>query len=134
MYSSAAEFPLDEAEVAALLGESRERNAAVGITGVLLYIRLDYEHAAFLQVLEGPDQAVEETYRRIERDELHRGVTVLSGGAFAQLRYRRWTMMFVEIDRAALCVAAGAGPEADTDTDALLRDRGAMAAVLDQCS
>ncbi len=53
-------------ELRAILEISRHNNQASGITGLLLYI-----DGGFLQVLEGEDRAVQETYARIRADQRH---------------------------------------------------------------
>ncbi len=127
-YSSVAAFAMSESEVAALLSRSRELNAADGITGLLVHIRLDCHRAAFLQVLEGPRDAVERTYERIERDELHQDLTVLRRSAIEKARFRGWTMKFSSLDEASMRHASDG--DGDSDPAVLLRDPEAMARVI----
>ncbi|SDF90621.1 Sensors of blue-light using FAD [Pseudonocardia oroxyli] len=127
MYSSAAAFALDDREVAALLADSRRRNAENGVTGMLVYIRVDDERCAFLQVLEGPEASVEQTYARIAGDELHTDLTVLSRGPVAQRRFAGWSMRFAALPGDDLLDASGRG---DADPFQLLRDGAAMERVL----
>jgi hypothetical protein len=68
----------------ALLGTARRRNAAAGVTGMLLY-----RDGNVAQTLEAPDEAVEATFRRIEQDPRHRGVILLLLRAGGRARLRR---------------------------------------------
>ncbi|MBP2472290.1 hypothetical protein JOF53_001162 [Crossiella equi] len=114
-YSSAASFVLSEREVTVLLARSRELNVADNITGLLVYLRLAEDRAAFVQVLEGDRDAVERTYARIEGDELHTDLRVLHRAETERRRFSRWSMKFARLDPLALPeVLAGAGdPLAD---------------------
>ncbi|NBN78390.1 hypothetical protein GWI72_08935 [Microvirga tunisiensis] len=58
-----------------LIDRSRSNNAHNGITGCLLFTG-----EVFLQVLEGPQTDVEDTFGRISRDPRHTDVRVLSEG------------------------------------------------------
>lgn len=78
IYTSRAVVPLDEEELDALLEGARRFNAEHGLTGMLLYYRDDaLENGAFMQYLEGPEEAVGRVMReRIEPDRRHRGIEV----------------------------------------------------------
>ena len=83
--SSTPEHWLQE-DLARLLAVSRRNNAAVGLTGLLLY-----HDGNFLQVLEGENPALSECFERIARDTRHRQLIVLWRGeaearAFPQCR------------------------------------------------
>lgn len=68
LYHSQALFPFSDAELQALLDESRAFNAAHGITGLLLY-----SAGRFVQVLEGDHATVRALYARIQQDPGTRG-------------------------------------------------------------
>ncbi|HWD27166.1 MAG TPA: BLUF domain-containing protein [Rhizomicrobium sp.] len=72
-----------------ILAASRRRNAACGITGLLLYM-----DGAFLQVLEGDAEAVEETYARICADRRHWETRVLLEQQTAARAFGQWSMGF----------------------------------------
>ena len=59
-------FGYDDAMLAGILLDARRCNARDGITGALI-CRADL----YLQLLEGPEQAVEESYARIKNDDRH---------------------------------------------------------------
>lgn len=61
-----------EAEVKAFIEQANPRNQALEVTGILLF---DGVH--FLQLLEGPEDAVESLYHKICRDKRHYTVVML---------------------------------------------------------
>lgn len=63
VYMSAADEPFDQDRLDALLEHARARNAASGLSGLLVY-----KDGRFMQLLEGPEAAVLETYQRIIED------------------------------------------------------------------
>lgn len=80
-------FGFDEATLAAILVVARRCNARDGITGALI-CRGDL----FLQLLEGPQQAVEAAYRRIERDRRHVDIRLLSRRTVTERLFPDWAM------------------------------------------
>ena len=76
--------------VAQILAASRRNNARVAVTGALMF-----NAGCFAQVLEGPRSAVEQTFERIQQDERHGDVTVLSFGLVDKRSFDRWSMAFV---------------------------------------
>lgn len=69
--SSATRLP-DAREVADLAAEAGRRNAAAGVTGMLLYME-----GMFFQLLEGEPDAVAAIYARIAADRRHAGLIVM---------------------------------------------------------
>ncbi|MCK7592357.1 BLUF domain-containing protein [Pseudomarimonas salicorniae] len=86
-YLSSATRPFDEAALEGLLSESRRNNAHSGVSGVLLYADGD-----FLQYLEGPSAAVDETMLRIRGSRRHRGLRVLLDEPIEQRVFADWWM------------------------------------------
>jgi hypothetical protein len=80
-------FGFDEGALAALLIVSRRCNARDGITGALI-CRADL----YLQLLEGPQEVVEATYRRIEYDRRHLEVKLLSRRTVTERLFPGWAM------------------------------------------
>jgi len=95
IYRSRATGPFDRAEISRILATARRVNAENGVTGLLLY-----SDDAFLQVLEGEEAAVRETFGRIQADPRHAEVTVLAEGARDGRAYPDWTMGFRHLDTA----------------------------------
>jgi len=94
VYVSAATVPFTDATLAQLLLISRENNTRAGITGMLLYRDGD-----FLQVLEGEEHAVRETFRRIARDSRHARTLVLDDSAISEREFSDWSMGFRRVSR-----------------------------------
>ena len=77
------------ADISSILAVSRRNNARDGITGGLLF-----SDGCFAQVLEGPLDAVESTFERIQCDERHSDVTVLQSGPITARDFPDWSMAF----------------------------------------
>lgn len=106
LYTSDALIEFDGAQLDELLTQSREANRRAAITGVLLY-RAD----RFVQVLEGPKDAVDATLDRITRDTRHANVRVLIDEPLAARQFADWSMGFER-----LSPATDAAPEGFRDT------------------
>ena len=76
-------------EVQDILDASRRNNRQVQVTGALLYNR-----SCFAQVLEGPLQAVEGAFERIQRDPRHADITVLDMTEVEGREFPAWSMAF----------------------------------------
>ncbi|RFP66856.1 BLUF domain-containing protein [Hymenobacter lapidiphilus] len=75
VYQSQATPPFAEAALEALLRKARIYNQAHHLTGMLLYVE-----GRFLQVIEGPEPALNHLYGLIQRDQLHMEVRTISYG------------------------------------------------------
>lgn len=84
---SDSEGPLLDDEVRGILMASIKNNRTVAISG-LLVTQGDW----FLQALEGPAEAVMDTYRRIEADPRHAGASVRMVREADRRLFGRWTM------------------------------------------
>ena len=89
VYISTARDKPDAAMLDAILASSRRNNARVQVTGLLVA-----GGKRFLQALEGPDQAVLDTYARIQNDPRHRAVVLLSCRPTAERSFGAWDMAF----------------------------------------
>lgn len=104
-YVSTATHPYAERELLALLAQSRESNARLAITGMLLYAPgCPPEKGTFIQVLEGPRAGVQALYVKICRDERHKECTILDEGTLFQRRFADWSMGFRNLDARPLSV------------------------------
>jgi hypothetical protein len=72
---------------------SAAKNARLGITGLLLL-----SGEAFLQVLEGPSDAVNELYLRIARDGRHGRLRLLRYERITKRTFEDWAMHVVDLD------------------------------------
>ena len=93
IYTSAATRLLDDAELEGLLRGAREHNAQQGITGILLY-----GDGNFMQLLEGPEEAVAGLYARIRRDPRHHMVTTILEERGRGREFSEWSMAYRRID------------------------------------
>lgn len=86
IYSSQA-FGYDDATLAGILLDARRCNLRDGITGSLV-CRADI----YLQLLEGPEAAVEACFARIARDDRHVNVRLVSRTAVETRLFPDWAM------------------------------------------
>ena len=94
VYGSSAPRPVADDDLVLILRASRRNNPAVGVTGALLYA-----DGNFMQVLEGPPNAVESVYRRVSQDPRHRGVLTLYDAQADERLFPDWSMGFIDPDR-----------------------------------
>ena len=92
---------LAESEMAAgavdgILAVSRRNNGREGVTGALMF-----NAGCFAQVLEGPQEALEATFERIQQDERHGDVMLLSFGPASGRAFSAWSMGYVGVSPAA---------------------------------
>jgi hypothetical protein len=80
-------FGFDDATLNAILIEARRSNPRHEITGALI-CRADI----YLQLLEGPDTAVDSTFARIARDDRHLEVKVLYRRPAENRLFPEWAM------------------------------------------
>lgn len=90
VYLSATRGTLDAGALDAILATSRRNNAADGISGLLLI-----HEGNVMQVLEGPEDAVQRCFGRIARDPRHRSTIVLSEGPASERLFADWSMGYV---------------------------------------
>ncbi len=86
VYASAAAPGLSEQEIVSLAVETRERNLASGVTGMLLY-----SEQSFFQVLEGPRLAVEALHAGTARDPRHRDPSKVFEGPVTHRSFADWS-------------------------------------------
>ncbi|WP_443025278.1 BLUF domain-containing protein [Sphingomonas sp. QA11] len=79
-----------------LCEQARSNNKIFEITGVLAC-----KSGRFLQVLEGPKEAVEDTFLRIVRDDRHHDLLLLSRRVTTRREFGEWDMAYRE-DRAQI--------------------------------
>lgn len=99
VYVSQAVRPFNPSELGDLLVHSRQRNTADGISGLLVYRYNDeYGRGNFLQVLEGPDEKLEDVWNRISRDSRHHTIIVIEEGEIETRMFAEWSMGFKNIE------------------------------------
>lgn len=87
VYISTARKELGRAELDRIVVTSRRNNELVGVTGLLVS-----GGRRFLQTLEGPEEAVEQVFQRIEQDPRHFAVVILSRSPIDQRSFGSWAM------------------------------------------
>jgi hypothetical protein len=95
VYVSSAVTPFSGSELVDLLKKSHEKNATLGITGMLLY-----KDGNFMQVLEGEEEVVRTLYTRIAGDPRHRGLHTLLQRPLAERQFPDWSMGFRDLNAA----------------------------------
>ena len=102
VYSSAATAAMDAAALDDILAVARERNGTAGITGVLVHA-----DGLFLQVLEGPGDAVADVLDSIARDPRYSDMTVIHRTTRPAPDFAAWQMACVTPDGTTLAGWAG---------------------------
>lgn len=77
-------------DVRAILGAARRRNARMGVTGLLLHTG-----TVFLQVLEGPQRAVQEIFGIVMADPRHHTIAVIEMTFPERRRFPDWAMGYL---------------------------------------
>jgi hypothetical protein len=93
IYCSQATYDFTPDELVSLLEQSRKNNDSAGLSGMLLY-----SSQSFLQMLEGPEEALTETYARIGKDPRHTNLRLLSNVEVSRALFPEWTMGFDHVD------------------------------------
>jgi hypothetical protein len=96
IYVSSATEPLSDADIDQILDTSRANNREVRVTGLLLF-----KDDCFLQVLEGEDDAIVDTFDRIKSDRRHRAIDILRYEHIPRRSFGRWHMAFANHDTLA---------------------------------
>lgn len=81
-------------DIADILQISRSKNLEKGITGVLCS---GGEH--FIQVLEGPQQTVLESYLRILDDSRHKNCFLIGMATLESRNFENWSMGYINISQ-----------------------------------
>lgn len=113
IYSSTGTKQFTEDELTAILSKSVSNNIRDSITGMLLF-----HEGSFIQLLEGEEQIIHETYKRIIADSRHKDVITIASGGLEQRNYPDWAMGFKSINAEALKELKGYfEPAIQTSTD-----------------
>ncbi|THG30052.1 BLUF domain-containing protein [Naasia lichenicola] len=89
VYSSTEALPFSDEDLVALLGVSRRNNERNSLTGMLLY-----REGRFLQVLEGPPEAVESRLAIIRSDDRHQSMRIMFEEKLDERQFAGWAMGF----------------------------------------
>ena len=109
VYVSVADPTIGEDDVASIVDIARHNNARSALTGALIY-----NGNNFLQLLEGPDDAVEACLAAIRNDTRHSGMVEIRRRAIEKRDFAAWTMLYerdVGEDFSHLAVKARLDPQ-----------------------
>ncbi|MFD2741554.1 BLUF domain-containing protein [Sulfitobacter aestuarii] len=102
IYTSTSRHLMAQSALASLLEQSRLRNAADEVTGMLLY-----KGGSFMQVLEGEKGVIFATFARIGADARHKDVTLLRDRKIEARSFAGWSMGFRAVDDSDLAGRPG---------------------------
>jgi hypothetical protein len=111
VYLSSASTLYAEADLLQILQTSRKNNAALDITGMLLYYG-----GNIIQVLEGEEHKVKHLYDIIKRDIRHKDVNEISKGALQDRNFPDWSMGFKRLLKEEYAQLEEINQPADTTT------------------
>ncbi len=92
MYASSAKKDMTAQDLEKILAQSQTNNAPLGITGLLLY-----HDGNFIQVLEGPEDAVRKVYNRIVQDDRHGNLHLLVARLAQTRLFPDWAMGYKRV-------------------------------------
>jgi hypothetical protein len=78
----------------ALLVKARKNNMRLDVTGLLLYRK-----GNFLHILEGPEQAIQKVFRKIEDDPRHTGLLKLLDESIEERAFVSWFMGYRDLSK-----------------------------------
>jgi hypothetical protein len=89
IYSSTPAKKPGAADIENILVTARAENKRYNVTGMLVCLPDNY-----IQLIEGPQAAINQLYQNIEQDPRHYRVTILKQGALAQRYFPDWAMAY----------------------------------------
>lgn len=103
VYVSQARAGLSDGDIEAILAASRDYNVAHAVTGMLLFAeKRDGRRGSFMQLLEGPAEAIETLQRRIFGDPRHHTKIVVERGAGTDRTFPDWSMAYKKAPESGL--------------------------------
>lgn len=81
-------FGFDKSMLAGILSAARRNNPRDGITGALIC-----RHDLYLQLIEGPAQAIDALYGRILADDRHTNIALLLSEEASERMFPAWAML-----------------------------------------
>ena len=106
VYASTAAKVFSANELFEWLPPYREKNARLGITGLLLY-----KEGSFMQALEGDEAVVRELYATIRADDRHHHVLTLVTMTVPARQFPDWSMGFKNLDSEEAAPVPGYNPD-----------------------
>lgn len=93
VYTSTQTRPITDTELAQILAVGREKNSALGVTGVLAH-----KGDNCIGILEGDDEVVGSRFEQVRRDPRHTNVRVLLDEPIQRRSFPDWSMAFQPLD------------------------------------
>ncbi len=93
IYVSTARAGLGETDLADIVGASQRNNLRDGLTGLLVFNGLN-----FMQALEGPEDALTQTFQTICSDPRHEGVVTIATKPVDEREFPDWSMGYERLD------------------------------------
>lgn len=93
-----------EPNVGRILAKSRINNRRDGLVGVLYF-----GDGCFFQCLEGEQAAIDALYARLQLDERHKDIKLLSREPISALSYTDWAMKYVPLEKEMKNLMNGGG-------------------------
>jgi len=97
IYVSAASDQLKQTDLPGILANARDRNAKLGISGLLIF-----HENTFVQVLEGPKTEVELLLKKIAVDPRHQNMKILLQKEIQEKEFEKWAMGYVNSSASAV--------------------------------
>ena len=101
-YVSSARHLFSKAELLALLNQARDKNARLGITGMLLY-----KDGNFMQLIEGEETTIHALFAAISADPRHHQSVVVLDESITERLFENWSMGFYDLADPALQTLPG---------------------------
>lgn len=89
-YTSRAQLDLEDGDLTEIHEAARHSNALNGVTGLLIF-----DGARFMQIIEGPDEAIDELVGRLRRDHRHSAFEIRDERSVTERSFPDWTMELV---------------------------------------
>jgi hypothetical protein len=94
-YCSMATREMPDADILDILKVSREKNARLKVTGLLVYQKRTRE---FMQVLEGEKQVIFDLLETIKADKKHLSLQLIYEGEIPERSFKDWSMGFADLE------------------------------------
>ena len=92
LYVSQAKHELGDQELNEISATSSLNNRKDQISGALLYMQ-----GEFLQILEGDENVLMDTYRRIDADDRHQSANLFFYGPIEKRNFDNWDMRYSQV-------------------------------------
>ncbi len=97
IYTSLARVDSDVSDVQDILASSEKNNAAVSITGLLLF-----DGERYIQILEGMPSDVERLFDVIRDDSRHESLELIHKGGISSRSFKTWRMAYEALPKGLL--------------------------------